>query len=74
MPLMLSRLSTVAIATLVVAGVAQGGIISEIDPFVGNLTETWESFPNYNDNLASAQKAPTDNTATARTIDRIRFI
>ncbi len=44
-----SRLCAITAATLVAAGAAQGGIISEIDPFVGDLTETWEGFDNYNE-------------------------
>lgn len=47
MAMTFSRLSIVAVATLVVAGAAQGGGVSEIDPFVGDLAETWEGFPNY---------------------------
>ena len=44
-----SRLCAITAATLVAAGAAQGGIITEIDPFVGGLTETWEGFDNYNE-------------------------
>ena len=42
-----SRLGAMAVATLVVAGAAQGGSVTEIDPFVGHFTETWEGFLNY---------------------------
>lgn len=49
MPKTFSDLIAMAVATLVVAGTAQGGFITEIDPFVGDLTETWEGFPNYQD-------------------------
>ena len=31
------------------ASLAPGGVVSEIDPFVGDLSETWEGFPSYND-------------------------
>ena len=47
MAMTFSRLSIVTVATLVVAGAAHGGFVTEIDPFVGDLTETWEGFQNY---------------------------
>lgn len=50
MAMTFSRLSIVAVATLVVAGAAQGGGVSEIEPFVGDLTETWEGFLNWAEN------------------------